>query len=500
MLLFNNLALNSYFRYLKGFVEEIHTNSETNITLPSVESNNPIITDTMTDNTNSTLDLILKKLTLIEENQKILNDENSKRAEEIKTLALKTNMLQLTEDEESDDINETNRKHKNSFKDPRQKLEGENSNNFSWEEEFLETGNNEFPSQQAPGATGGYGTQTLSQRVNSETFPASEIIRTIEILNGQDDVGVQDFILNVKRAISKCSQPGLLLDFVKTEKILGNAKRAIRHCPVNTFEELFEALKINLNSETSVELCRTKLENCRQNNDSVQVYNQKYRQVFNELKYAIQSKHSGPISRRVALQIEEQAAIKRYIMNLRDEIGSQVRPLKPSTIVNAQQEALEAETWYREKLKSKVLTIAKSHPHTNNTRSENSNRRQFPHQQIHNKEKQFEPPNHNLPLSQRSMMTCNFCKKLGHTENQCYHKQNSNFHGTQNQKRPPQRIHYTTETVSEEEINHKEVEKEETIEIASIESVAYPEDYNQPPYNLLDSNEICDSSWIQDLQ
>lgn len=141
---------------------------------------------------------------------------------------------------------------------------------------------------------------------------------------------------------------------VKTEKILGNAKRAIRNCPTNNFEDLFTALKINLYSETSVELCRTKLENCRQSNDSVQLYNQKYRQVFNEFKYAIQAKHSGTIARKIALQIEEQAAIKRYIMNLRGEIGSQVQPLKSSTITSAQQEALEAETWYREKLKNRV--------------------------------------------------------------------------------------------------------------------------------------------------
>lgn len=240
-----------------------------------------------------------------------------------------------------------------------------------------------------------------------------------------------------------------LLDFVKIEKILVNAKRAIRHCSANSFDELFDALRSNLNSETSVELCRNKLENCRQNNDSVQVYNQKYRQVFNELKYAIQAKHSGSMARKIALQIEEQTAVKRYIMNLRDEIESQVRPLKPVTIISAQQEALEAKTWYREELKNRVLATTKSHFQINSQINENANRRPPSQKNISHKGNYSDPPNHNLPLAQRFGMICNLCKKPGHTDNQCWHqKQNSNFHAPQNQKRPPQRIHYTTETFS----------------------------------------------------
>ena len=57
----------------------------------------------------------------------------------------------------------------------------------------------------------------------------------------------------------------------------------------------------------------------------------------------MQNDHSNVTARKIALQIEEKSAIKKYIMNLRDEIGSQIRPLKPGTINGAQQEALEAE-------------------------------------------------------------------------------------------------------------------------------------------------------------
>ena len=33
-------------------------------------------------------------------------------------------------------------------------------------------------------------------------------------------------------------------------------------------------------------------------------------------------------------------------MNLKEEIGTQIRPLKPTTLNQAQQEALESEVWF----------------------------------------------------------------------------------------------------------------------------------------------------------
>lgn len=173
---------------------------------------------------------------------------------------------------------------------------------------------------------------------------AKDALRMIETLNGQNDVGIQDFIENVKFALSKCSQPEILLHFIKTKKIVGDAKRAIRHIPINSFKELLAAIKSNLSCEMSVESCRIKLGNCRQNNDCVQIYNQRFRRGFNELKYAVQFKHSEAITRKTILRAEEKSAVKRYIMNLRDDIGIQVQALKPNSISKAQQEALEVET------------------------------------------------------------------------------------------------------------------------------------------------------------
>ena len=80
-------------------------------------------------------------------------------------------------------------------------------------------------------------------------------------------------------------------------------------------------------------MSRLKLETIKQvPTESVQNFNLRFSQQFNELNYAIQNDHSNSTARRLALQTEEKSAIKKYIMNLKEEIGTQIRPLKPTTL------------------------------------------------------------------------------------------------------------------------------------------------------------------------
>ena len=45
----------------------------------------------------------------------------------------------------------------------------------------------------------------------------------------------------------------------------------------------------------------------------------------------MQNEHLNATARKIALQTEEKSAIKKYIICLRDEIESQIQPLKPGT-------------------------------------------------------------------------------------------------------------------------------------------------------------------------
>ena len=301
--------------------------------------------DNTFDHHTDALQQIVTKLTELETGQRMiknnirtLNEENHTRRHEIKNLALATNSL-VTED----DIT-PNEHHESEIRD----ASGEEDN-----KEQEDATRDVMRNRTATSAT------NLRRRVETLTgdeslSSAKEIIRTVESLNGSDDVGVHDFIKSVKRAKTRCRNPDLLLDYILTEKITGNAKRSIRHIPIDSYDDLYKALNTNLSITTSVELCRTKLDNVRQGSDSVQIFSQKFRGIYNELTYALQSNHTSGIERKLALKMEEKSAVKRYIMNLRDDISSQVRPMKPKTINEALQEALESEIWLKEKNKNYI--------------------------------------------------------------------------------------------------------------------------------------------------
>lgn len=75
-----------------------------------------------------------------------------------------------------------------------------------------------------------------------------------------------------------------------------------------------------------------------------------------------------------------------------------------------------------------------------------------------------------------------------------------NFQSIIHAKRPPNRIHYTTETtLTEEEVVETQVTSE-TSDQQSTESLVSPDDYSQCSYDLQDSNNLCDYLWTPDPQ
>ena len=57
-------------------------------------------------------------------------------------------------------------------------------------------------------------------------------IETIKTINGQDDMGVEDFIKIDKRARLRCEKPEILLDLILAKKITGTAEKAIRYMQI----------------------------------------------------------------------------------------------------------------------------------------------------------------------------------------------------------------------------------------------------------------------------
>ena len=118
---------------------------------------------------------------------------------------------------------------------------------------------------------------------------------------------------------------------------------------MNPCEDLYDELRQNLKSSNSILALKSKLESCKQGaTESVQNFALRFRQIINEINYAVQAQHVNPMGRLLKIRIEEQEAVNRYLLNLKKEIGTQIRLLKLNTITEAQTHAIETEMWLKE--------------------------------------------------------------------------------------------------------------------------------------------------------
>ena len=191
----------------------------------------------------------------------------------------------------------------------------------------------------------------------NDLLRAQEAIELVETLRGRDDIGVEDFVKNVRFAQSQCHQKALLLKLILVKRITENAKHSIRFLDIENYKDLYNALRQNIAIPSTVLNCRDRLRNIRQGStESVQSYNLRFSQQFNELVYALQNKHSKPVSRRIAISEEMENAVKTYTFNLRDDIGHYVIPNQPDTLLKAQNLASEIEMHIRERGRRKTGT------------------------------------------------------------------------------------------------------------------------------------------------
>ncbi|XP_043474855.1 uncharacterized protein LOC122506621 [Leptopilina heterotoma] len=363
---------------------------------------NPPGTST-TPNTEQILSSIVDQLSRLNVGVTSLVHENNNRKDEIITLGRK---LGLNPTEETDNESENASHNESHF--------GDNESQSDVQQQANRINN-----------------QKIMQNQNLRKIAAKDIIRTIKTLTGQDDCGVEDFIKNVKRAKGQCYQPDLLLDFIISEKITGNAERAIRYLDLDSYAKLFNALRANLTQIGSVSMLRSKLLNCKQNlTEDIQSFNNKYRKICHELKYAIQSEYTNTIKRQVAIENEESEILKRYMMNIRRDIGLQIKAQRPLNLNEAQMQALELELWFQES----------------------------DYQNLSNK---INAPAVHVP-TQIKQVSCYKCGKTGHMTKEC--TTSANFRDGRLPKRPPEVIRVTREdqefsdfqVMTEEEMQHHE--------------------------------------------
>ncbi|KAK9302452.1 hypothetical protein QLX08_005526 [Tetragonisca angustula] len=262
-------------------------------------------------------------------------------------------------------------------------------------------------------------------------------------------------------AKNSCSEPTLLLQLILAEKILDQAERSIRYTKIDTYSELFKALRTQVFIPVTVNDCKQGL------TESVQAFSNRFRR-HSELQCAVQSRYKGATSRHIAIQKANEKALHMYITNLCGEIGQTVLACDPKT---SNQRGIMKEN--RPKLTTPRSNFT-STPHQRNVCFQNLTPRLIEAPQ----------PRLSLLAPVPRPPTCEHCKKSDHHQSQCY--QLRNFQHRQFGK-IPLRVNNLTEPTRQDQSN------------LPTESTITPENFNTCDYE--ESMETPqDSYWTQDQE
>ena len=128
------------------------------------------------------LKIILEKLTLLEESIKVLNAKSTNRTEEISMIARHNNLIEIVDES-------TDNRHENTRINVGENSKKSRANRSRESSPFISS------KERAP--------MTDAQ---TPLIIAKDIIGAIEVSNGKDDCGAEDFINIIKKAHRRCSQ------------------------------------------------------------------------------------------------------------------------------------------------------------------------------------------------------------------------------------------------------------------------------------------------------
>ncbi|XP_068985673.1 uncharacterized protein [Bombus flavifrons] len=183
----------------------------------------------------------------------------------------------------------------------------------------------------------------------SPTLRAKDAIRYIPTLNGDDDVGVEDFIKEVRSMKDRCMEQDLLLKAIKVEKIVGKAAQSIRNIPIECYSDLYDALRNNLAAQVTSDEYQEQLRELRQGREeSVQSFNIRFRRILNRLLYAVTNEYPQPLTRKIMTEEITKKTVRVYLKGLRRDIGRILLSSEPLNLSEAEKKAADVERYLRE--------------------------------------------------------------------------------------------------------------------------------------------------------
>ncbi|XP_076482502.1 uncharacterized protein LOC143304055 [Bombus vancouverensis nearcticus] len=196
------------------------------------------------------------------------------------------------------------------------------------------------------------GDQYHNEQQHQIMLSAEDAIRFIPTLNGDDDVGVEEFIKEVHAMRMCCSQKDLLLKAIKIDKIVGKAARSIRHIPIGNYEDLYNTLRSNVVVDLTSDEYEEQLRDLKQGrHESVQSFNIRFRCILNRLTYAIISENLQPITRRIMIEATMRKVSRIYLKGLRRDIGRILLAGKLDSLYKTEKKAVDVERYLQEEEK-----------------------------------------------------------------------------------------------------------------------------------------------------
>lgn len=260
---------------------------------------------------------------------------------------------------------------------------------------------------QMPGQTGQMSrTGSVTTVASFEEITPKEAIELVREFDGKG-IGVEAFIASIEDVRSQVARPDYLRKLIIAKRIIGDAAREIEEYETDTYDKLYEGLRILFGNLQPVSVWRDKRARMFQGkNEAVSKFTNRFLAVQNQVLAVLSNSTPDEVKRKFIIEYEREQGLEQYLLGLRKELSTEVRAQRPGTIRAAIAFAQAAEAYdYTREMMTRNLNLTERNANTQHRPSHPTNR----------------PPAASSS-TQRTQVSCNYCHKIGHFERDCRKK------------------------------------------------------------------------------